>query len=250
VTRDHLRRRYEALSQWPLVVLALLFVAAYAWGVLRPDLPTWLLTTLHVVTVVAWPVFLADYLLRLTLAQQRWRFVRENWVDGVVVLLPLLRPLRLLSLIRVVRVLDRRLTTSLHGRVAAYVTLTASLVVFMASLAVYDAERDVPGASITHYGDAVWWALTTITTVGYGDEYPVTGQGRLVAVLLMVGGIALLGVVTAAVASWFVGRVAEAAQAQDDEDDAALLAEVRELAEEVRRLRAELTDRVKPTGSG
>jgi len=243
VSKDALRRRYEELSQWPLVLLALLFVASYAWGVLRPDLPHPLLVTLRVVTVVAWPVFLADYVLRLALADRRWRFVRQNWVDGLAVLLPLLRPLRVLSLVRVARVLDRRLTTSLHGRVAAYVTLTASLVVFMASLAVYDAERGAPGASITSYGDAVWWALTTITTVGYGDEYPVTGDGRLVAVLLMVSGIALLGVVTAAVASWFVGRVAEAAQAQDDADDAALLVEVRELADEVRRLRAELADR-------
>ena len=247
--RETLRHRYEELSQWPLVVLALLFVAAYAWGVLRPDLPQWLLSTLHLVTVVAWPVFLADYLLRLALAERRWRFVRENWVDGLAVLLPLLRPLRIISLIRVVRVLDRRLTSSLHGRVAAYVTLTSSLLVFMASLAVYDAERGVPDAPIEHYGDAVWWALTTITTVGYGDEYPVTGQGRLVAVLLMVGGVALLGVVTAAVASWFVGRVAEAAQAQDDADDAAMRAEVRALAEEVRRLRAELAGPSADAGS-
>jgi voltage-gated potassium channel len=249
VSKDDLRRRYEELSEWPLVALALLFVAAYAWGVLRPDLPPWLLTALRLVTVVAWPVFLADYVLRLVLAEHRWQFVRRNWVDGVAVLLPLLRPLRIINLVRVARVLDRRLTSSLHGRVAAYVTLTASLVVFMASLAVYDAERGAPGASITGYGDAVWWALTTITTVGYGDEYPVTGEGRLVAVLLMVGGIALLGVVTAAVASWFVGRVAEAAQAQDDADDAALRAEVRDLTEEVRALRAELLG-VRTTGSG
>jgi voltage-gated potassium channel len=254
VSREHLRLRYEQLSQWPLVALAVLFVAAYAWGVLRPDLPQPLLTTLRVVTVVAWPVFLGDYVLRLVLAEHRWRFVRQNWVDGVAVLLPLLRPLRLLSLIRVVRVRDRRLTTSLQGRVAAYVTLTASLVVFMASLAVYDAERGTPEAPISSYGDALWWALTTISTVGYGDEYPVTGQGRLVAVLLMIGGIALLGVVTAAVASWFVGRVAEAAQAQDDADDEAMRAEIRALADEVRRLRAELTarpdDRITMTGSG
>jgi voltage-gated potassium channel len=220
--------------------------------VLRPDLPHPLWVTLRVVTVLAWPVFLADYALRLALADHRWHFVRRNWVDGLAVLLPLLRPLRIVSLVRVARVLDRRLTTSLHGRVAAYVTLTASLVVFMASLAVYDAERGGRGASITSYADAVWWALTTITTVGYGDEYPVTDEGRLVAVLLMVSGIALLGVVTAAVASWFVGRVAEAAQAQDDEDDAALRAEVRALAEEVRRLRVELAGpaELRPTGSG
>ncbi|WP_222193383.1 potassium channel family protein [Modestobacter italicus] len=244
MTREDLRRRYEEVSQWPLVVLALLFVVAYAWGVLRPDLPGWLRTVLTVVTLVTWPVFLADYLLRLVLAEHRWRFVRQNWVDGVAVLLPLLRPLRIVSLVRVARVLDRRLTATLHGRVAAYVTLTASLVVFMASLAAYDAERGAPDAQITSYGDAVWWALTTITTVGYGDEYPVTTEGRLVAGLLMVGGIALLGVVTAAVASWFVGRVADAARAEDDAADAAadeaMRAEVRALAEEVRRLRAEL----------
>jgi voltage-gated potassium channel len=251
VDREALRRRYEELSQWPLVGLAVLFVVAYAWGVLRPDLPDWLLTALRGVTVVTWPVFLADYLLRLLLAQRRWRFVRENWIDGLAVLLPLLRPLRIVSLIRVARVLDRWLTRSLHGRVATYVTFTALVVVFMASLAVYDAERGAPDASIADYGDAVWWAFTTITTVGYGDEYPVTGEGRLVAVLLMVGGIALLGIVTAAVASWFVGRVAEAAQAEDDAAGAALRDEVRALAAEVRALRAELgaaRGGVTPTG--
>ncbi|MEU2348862.1 ion channel [Modestobacter sp. NPDC049651] len=245
-SQEALRRRYEEATQWPLVALAALFVAAYAWGVLRPDLPGWLLATLHVVTLIAWPVFLADYVLRLALADDRWRFVRTNWIDGVAVLLPLLRPLRILSLIRVARVIDRRLTTSLHGRVAAYVSLTASLVVFMAALAELDAERGAPGATIDDFGDALWWAFTTITTVGYGDRYPVTGQGRLVAVLLMVAGIALLGVVTAAVASWFVGRVAEAAQADDDRADervrAEVLAQVGLLTEEVRRLRAELAD--------
>jgi voltage-gated potassium channel len=240
VDREALRRRYEELSQWPLVGLAVLFVVAYAWGVLRPDLPDWLLTALRGVTLVAWPVFLADYVVRLVLAEQRWRFVRENWIDGLAVLLPLLRPLRIVSLVRVARVLDRWLTRSLHGRVATYVAFTALLVVFMASLSVYDAERGAPDASIVTYGDAVWWGFTTITTVGYGDAYPVTGEGRLVAVLLMLGGIALLGVVTAAVASWFVGRVAEAAQVEDDAAGAALRDEVRALAAEVRALRAEL----------
>ena len=245
-TKEALRRRYEEATQWPMVALAVLFVAAYAWGVLRPDLPGWLLATLHLVTVVAWPVFLADYVFRLALADHRWHFVRTNWIDGVAVVLPLLRPLRILSLIRVVRVIDRRLTSSLHGRVAAYVSLTAALVVFMASLAELDAERGARDATITGFGDALWWASTTITTVGYGDRYPVTGQGRLVAVLLMIAGIALLGIVTAALASWFVGRVAEAAQADDDRADdrvrEEVLAQVTVLTEEVRRLRAELAE--------
>ena len=241
MSRDRIRQRYEELSQWPLVVLAVLFVAAYAWRVLRPDLPPWLSTVLDAVTVVTWPVFLADYLVRLVLAQRRWRFVRQNWLDGLAVLLPLLRPLRILSLVRVARVLDRSLTSSLHGRVATYTALTAGLVVFMASLAVYDAELGRPGSTVADYGDAVWWAFTTITTVGYGDQYPVTPEGRLVAVLLMLSGIGLLGVVTASVASWFVNRVAEAARAEEEAEDAALVAQVRELAEEVRQLRSELS---------
>ena len=252
--REEIRARYERASQWPLVVIAVLFVVAYAWRVLQPDVPGWVRTVLLVVTVAVWPVFLADYVVRLVLAERRWRFVRQNWVDGLAVLLPLLRPLRIISLVRVARVLDRRLTVSLHGRVAYYVTSISALVVFMASLAVYDAERDAPDAVITDYGDAVWWGLTTITTVGYGDEYPVTPEGRLVAALLMIGGIALLGVVTAAVASWFVGRVADAAQARDEADDAALRAQLADLTDEVRRLRSDLAGQpageLRPTGSG
>ncbi len=246
--RERSRQEYERVTQWPLVGLAVLFVVAYAWRVLGVGLPSWASTLLDAVTLVVWPVFLLDYLVRLGLAEHRWAFVRRNWIDGLAVLLPLLRPLRVLSLVRVARVIDRRLTSSLHGRVAGYVTATSSLVVFMAALAVLDAERGAPDATIAGFPDAVWWALTTITTVGYGDEYPVTAEGRFVAVLLMVAGIALLGVVTAAVAAWFVNRVADAAQREDAAADAVLLGEVRALAEEVRVLRAELAQR--PVSSG
>jgi len=64
-----------------------------------------------------------------------------------------------------------------------------------------------PDASITTFGDSLWWTVTTISTVGYGDRYPVTVEGRIVAAVLMVAGIALLGVVTASIASWFVDTV-------------------------------------------
>jgi voltage-gated potassium channel len=74
---------------------------------------------------------------------------------------------------------------------------------------VLDAERGRPGANITDFGDAIWWAITAMTTVGYGDRFPVTGTGRFVTAGLMVGGIALVGVVTATLASWLVERVSE-----------------------------------------
>jgi Ion channel len=80
------------------------------------------------------------------------------------------------------------------GRI--YVAGGASLLAFCAALAVLDAERSSPDANIGDFGDAIWWAVTTMTTVGYGDHYPVTAAGRLVAFVLMIGGIALLGTVT------------------------------------------------------
>lgn len=79
---------------------------------------------------------------------------------------------------------------------------------FVAALAVLDAERSAPGSTITTFGTALWWAFETITTVGYRDFTPLTVTGRLIAGTLMLGGIALLGVVTATIAPWIVERVA------------------------------------------
>jgi voltage-gated potassium channel len=101
---------------------------------------------------------------------------------------------------------------------------------------VLDVERSSPDANITDFGDAIWWAVTTMTTVGYGDRYPVTGIGRIVAFALMVGGIALLGTVTATLASWLVENVeAEKEQSED------LQATVRRLEPEVELLATERT---------
>jgi voltage-gated potassium channel len=77
----------------------------------------------------------------------------------------------------------------------------------LGSLAILDAEQDAPHANITTFGDALWWAATTVTTVGYGDRFPVTTQGRFIAVALMAVGIGLVGAVTAAVAAWMVRQV-------------------------------------------
>src|SRR5215203_3913450 len=109
-------------------------------------------------------------------------------------------------------VLNRQLRDDFRGRVPIYVGATVGLVGFVAALAVLEAERSAPDASITTFGEAVWWTITTISTVGYGDRYPVTVEGRIVAATLMVAGIALLGVVTASIAAWFVENVRRAGE--------------------------------------
>ena len=89
----------------------------------------------------------------------------------------------------------------------------------VAALAVLEAERKNPRANLQCFGDVLWWHATTVTTVGYGDRFPTTAEGRFVGVGPVVAGIALVGVVTAALASWFVEKVAEvqAAQARTEE---------------------------------
>ncbi len=131
----------------------------------------------------------------------------------MVVVLPALRPLRLLRLVTLLTVLNRRAAGSMRGRVAVYVTGATTLMLFIAALAVLDAERGKRDSNIATFGDALWWTMTTVTTVGYGDRFPVTGTGRFVAAGLMLAGIALLGVVTASVASWLLERVAEVEEA-------------------------------------
>jgi voltage-gated potassium channel len=101
----------------------------------------------------------------------------------------------------------------------------------VASVGMYEAERGASDGNITTLGDALWWAITTVTTVGYGDRYPTTALGRMIAVGLMLVGIALLGVVTATIAAWFVGRLREVEETSEQADATMqdVLAELREV---------------------
>ncbi|WP_232660832.1 potassium channel family protein [Pseudonocardia sp. TRM90224] len=205
----------------PLAGLAVVFLAAYAWSVLDTSIDPTGATLLEIVLTGTWVLFGLDYVVRIVLAERKVRYVLTHLVDLLILLLPMFRQLRALRVITVISVLNRQLRDDVRGRVVVYVVGAVVLVGFVASLAVLDAERDAPDSSITTFGEAVWWTLTTISTVGYGDRYPVTFEGRVVAASLMVAGIALLGVVTASIASWFVANLrsstAEAAREVEEE---------------------------------
>ena len=198
--------RWRRLTEWPLVVLAVVFLLAYGWEVIA-NLSDAAAQVPDAVLTLVWIAFLADYVVNLVLAKPRrqW-FLRHLW-ELAIVALPVLRPLRLLRLLSVVAMLHRTSLTAFRGRVAAYVVATTTLLVLVAGIAVLDAEQNTQGANIKNIGDAWWWGFATITTVGYGDYYPVTLAGRLVAVVLMGCGVALLGSVTALLASWLVEQV-------------------------------------------
>lgn len=227
---------WERRWEWPLTVLAAAFLGAYAWPVLDPGLDARLTTLCTVIDVVAWAAFFVDYAMRVHLAERRAHFVWRHLPDLAVLALPILRPLRLLRLVLLLRMLNRGATQSLRGRIAVYVAGATALLLTCAALAVLDAERAATDANITTFGDALWWSLTTITTVGYGDHYPVTTEGRWVAAGLMLGGVALLGIVTASIASWLIDRVRET----EEEAQAVTRADLRALTDELAQLRAQL----------
>lgn len=235
VTGAH-RLPQSQLRGFVLSAAALAWLAAYALPILTPNLHPSARSACTITSVAIWVLFGADYTWRLLRSTNRRRFIWTHPLDLLLLALPALRPLRLLRLLTVLQVLNRSGGTSLRGRVSIYVATATTLVGFCAALAVLDAERTAPEANITTFPDACWWVLTTITTVGYGDRYPVTGTGRLVAIALMLAGIALLGVVTASLASWLIERVSE----EQEETAAATRADVTALTYEVQRLRAEL----------
>lgn len=185
---------------------------------------------------VSWGMFVVDYVVSLGLARQRWRWFVRHLLDLATIALPFLRPLRLLRLLQLFRVLQHSAGTAVRGRVTVYVVATTALLVFVSSLAMYDVEHTARGASITSFGDALWWSVVTITTVGYGDLTPVTVEGRLIASGVMVSGIALLGVVTATIASWIIDQVGR----RNEEAQTATRRELRELTDEIRALRQRL----------
>lgn len=220
-----------------MVVAACLFLGAYAWPILDPGLPVWASQACSITSWAVWVIFAIDLVVRLRLAERRWTFLRNNWPDVAILALPMLRPLRALRAVVALNVVTRRGHVFVRGRVVASVAAAVSVVGFVAALAVLDAERANPEANIATFGDALWWAAATVTTVGYGDRFPSTGEGRVVGFALMATGIGLLGVITAALASWFVEKVAEVQgkEARTQADVLDVLAEVRALRDEMRR---------------
>jgi len=134
-----------------------------------------------------------------------------------------------------------------HLRIVVAVSLVASAVVVAAAWAIWLVERDAAGSNITNFPDAVWWAMETITTVGYGDHHPTTAAGRFVAGALMVLGLALVGLITATIVTWFFAEldvVQEVLEIEAEEArEEATLAQVLDRLDQINRRLAALEER-------
>lgn len=233
------RERWERATNVPMLLLAVLFLGVYAWYVLdtgaSPQLDTWLAR----VDLVIWVIFVVDFLVRVGLSTDRWYFVRTHPLELLIVLVPPFRPLRLVrAALMMLGTLNRAQLT--RFRLSIYVGTSSILVVLLCSLAFYDAEYGAPDAKVQNFGDALWWAAVSVTTVGYGDYYPVTPEGRLVALVLMTFGIGLISFAIGTTTSWVIDQLkaVEATADQNERQIEKLLDEMRALRSEVAELRS------------
>lgn len=194
-----------------LCVYVLFALMAETFFPLSPEI----VTILETVDTAICFVFLADFFGNLVFRTDRLAYLRWGWLDLVssIPALDVLRWGRLARIIRIMRVLravrsTRLLATYILRRRAESTVLAVSLIsillVVFASIAILQVERHNPEANIQTPEHALWWAFVTITTVGYGDKFPVTTEGRIVAAVLMTGGVGLFGTFTGFVASWFL----------------------------------------------
>jgi voltage-gated potassium channel len=238
--------RVVQLLQWPILVMALLVVPVLVLEDRATD--PQIRAFAHVANWVIWLTFTADFLIRW-LARGTSRHFREAWFDLVLILVspPFLAPdylqsargLRAVRALRMLRLLRAgavagialRVSKRLFGRRKFhYTALLAVAVVLLGALGVLLAESG-RNRSITSFGDALWWAIVTATTVGYGDVSPITTEGRLIAVFLMLTGIGVIGVFTATVANYFFES--------DTGEAAALAARLTAIEEKLDRLLVE-----------
>lgn len=226
--------RYVERTSTPILGLALFYLAIYSLQVLWLDMPPAVVSALDAIGLILYMVFVVDFGIRIYLSENRWRYIAGNPIDLVVILLPAARALRLLRVFVALRLLFSRGVRVNLGQAWLSLLTAVALLVYVAALAVLDAERFAPESTIVSFPDALWWGFVTVTTVGYGDEYPVTAVGQVTAVLLMLVGIGLLGSVTATVAGWVADRFEQA----EDAEQLAILHELRAIREELLVLRA------------
>lgn len=196
----------------------ILFLSVYILGALLigviVDLPPETQKLLQIFDFAICIVFFLDFCVQFYQAESKLRFMRWGWVDllASIPMIDIFRIGRLLRFVRILRVvkafkslkdfLDSYFENKAQGTLNSAIIVAVLMIIFC-SITILQVER-TPESNITTAGDALWWAFVTITTVGYGDHYPVTLEGRLIAAVLMTTGVGLFGTFTAFVASWFV----------------------------------------------
>ena len=230
--REELLHRIERITEMPLLILAFamipLLIGPMLWELSPQEESTFIILDYFV-----WAIFAIDLIIKLAISPRRLNYLRRHWLEVLVVVVPFFRPLRILRIF----IFGSRAWVGIRRLVNIDFILVYGIGLVIIAATVVASVEGGEGASIRSFADALWWAVVTITTVGYGDMVPVTMVGRAVAFILMLGGIAFFSGVTANLASFLV-------KSQDTEKKAVsqLVKEVEGLRQELMKLRASSGD--------
>jgi voltage-gated potassium channel len=187
-----------------LTFLALVFLITFSYPAFKPNISSTTQSNLDLLQWIIWGAFALDLLMGLVTATNRKQFIIKHPLDIAAVLLPFLRPLRLLRVISFGGLALQKVAIGRQFAITVKVFIASIFIAYISAVQITISERAIEGSNIKNFGDGLWWAITTVTTVGYGDRYPTSAEGKFLAVGLMVVGISLMGVITASVAAWFV----------------------------------------------
>ena len=194
-----------------LTGLSVIYLADYSWVVLGTPMGL-LLTVLNFLADLVYLLFAVDFAFRISVYLSTPRtsrnlrvFIISNALPALALFAPMFRTLRLFRLLLTLRGFVG-LVKNRAESAAILVGLSLPLVAYTSALAIFDAERNAVGANIKSFKDALWWSLTTMTTVGYGDHFPVTDEGKLIASGLIISGIVIFATITAIVSTWILAE--------------------------------------------
>jgi len=190
--------------EYSLTVLALVYLSAFSYPAFVSEISNSTNAKLEIIQWSTWTLFAIDVIIGIARAENRKLYLKSHPLEIISIALPFLRPLRLLRVISFGALVIQKIAVGRQLAITFKVFLFSILVAYIAAVQITITERDVETSNIKNLGDGIWWATTTITTVGYGDKFPTTSLGRILAVGLMFVGISLMGVITASVAAWFV----------------------------------------------
>ena len=223
---------WEERSSTPMFVASVLYLLAFAAPIMSTRIQEPYDAYLNIIQMILWGLFAADYCIRLYLAPRRLYFITHNLMNLAIVLLPAWRIVSFLAMIHLTTNRQYKRLSELAVKLFGY----TAIFIIMFALAIYSVESSEPGAMIRDLPTAYWWTFTTLATVGYGDVYPITGIGRVIAVVVMLYGVGMVAVATGALASWIIEKIG----GREEQEYPATKADVDDLRQEISELRAML----------
>ncbi len=198
-------KRWSSTAAIPLAIAGLIYLVAYSVQVLAPEKSEISLAA-EILSWVIWGIYAVDLIIRFLGRDNLGQFMKSNWLEILALTIPFLRFLRAFRVVLAIRGLSGVLNSRLQAT-GVYLATVVPLAWYAGALAIYDVEHQLAGTTFSSFKDAMWWSLSTIVTVGYGDIFPISDEGRFIGGALMLSGVALFSAAAGIFATWLSSSV-------------------------------------------